>query len=86
MSKRIEQVEGLNIQLHGTDVAVIAHHAGGKNILTFNPRYMPEAERPVFTLRQRLDPDYLHKVQIRTEKLKHPPRCTMGFQSTNTPA
>lgn len=30
MSKQIEKVEGLNIQLHGTDIAVIAHYAGGK--------------------------------------------------------
>lgn len=32
MSKQIEKVEGLNIQLHGVDVAVIAHYAGGKQI------------------------------------------------------
>ena len=40
MSKQIEKVEGLNIQLHGIDVAVIAHYAGGKNILTFNPEFV----------------------------------------------
>lgn len=32
MSKQIEKVEGLNIQLHGVDIAVIAHYAGGKQI------------------------------------------------------
>lgn len=37
MNKQIEKVEGLNIQLHGIDVAIIAHYAGGNNILTFNP-------------------------------------------------
>ncbi len=37
MTKQIEKVEGLKIQLHGIDVAVIAYYAGGKNILTFNP-------------------------------------------------
>lgn len=30
MSKQVEQVEGLNIQLDGIDVAVIVHYAGGK--------------------------------------------------------
>lgn len=29
MSKQIEKVEGLNIELHDIDVAVIVHYAGG---------------------------------------------------------
>jgi len=71
MSKQIETVEGLNIQLHGVDVAVIAHYAGGKNILTFSPEFvaMPTDKRPVFTLRQLLDPSYLSRPQIRTDKI-----------------
>ncbi|MDV5172320.1 type II toxin-antitoxin system HipA family toxin [Photobacterium rosenbergii] len=71
MSRQIEKVEGLNIQLHGIDIAVIAHYAGGKNILTFNPDFvaMPVQLRPVFTLRQLLDPAYLNKPQIRTDKI-----------------
>ncbi|WP_325893722.1 type II toxin-antitoxin system HipA family toxin [Grimontia sp. NTOU-MAR1] len=71
MSRQIEKVEGLNIQLHGIDVAVIAHYAGGKNILTFNPEFaaMSADKRPVFTLRQLRDPDYLSKPQIRTDKI-----------------
>ena len=71
MSKQIEKVEGLKIQLHGIDVAVIAHYAGGKNILTFNPDFIavPDHLRPVFTLRQMLDPNYLNKPQIRTDKI-----------------
>lgn len=71
MTKQVERVEGLNISLHGVYVAVIAHYAGGKNILSFNPAFieMPELKRPVFTLRQRQDPDYLSKPQIRTEKV-----------------
>ncbi|MDB1124701.1 type II toxin-antitoxin system HipA family toxin [Vibrio algarum] len=71
MSKQIENVEGLSIQLHGIDVAVVAHYAGGKNILSFNPAFaaMPDYERPVFTLRQLLDPTYLSKPQIRTDKV-----------------
>lgn len=71
MSKQVERVEGLSIQLHEIDVAVIAHYAGGKNILTFNPDFvvMPTEIRPVFTLRQLLDPSYLSKPQIRTDKI-----------------
>jgi len=71
MSKQIEQVEGLNISLHGVNVAVIAHYAGGKNILSFNPNFvtMEENKRPIFTLRQIIDPTYLSKLQIRTEKI-----------------
>ena len=71
MNKKIEQVEGLNISLHNVNVAVISHYAGGKNILSFNPDFvtMAESERPVFTLRQIIDPTYLSKLQIRTEKI-----------------
>ncbi|PTB34449.1 type II toxin-antitoxin system HipA family toxin [Photobacterium phosphoreum] len=71
MIKPIEKVEGLNLQLHGIDVAIIVHYAGGKNILTFNPEFvaMPINKRFVFTLRQLLDPDYLSKPQIRTNKI-----------------
>lgn len=71
MTKQIEKVEGLNIQLHGIDVAVITHYAGGKNILTFNPDFaaIQEHQRPVFTLRQLLDPAYLNKPQVRTDKI-----------------
>ncbi|MDD9176300.1 type II toxin-antitoxin system HipA family toxin [Aliivibrio finisterrensis] len=71
MNKQVEQVEGLNIQLHGIDVAVIAHYGGGKNILTFNPEFisMPAERRPVFTLRQLQDSSYLSKPQIRTDKV-----------------
>ncbi len=71
MTRQVEKVEGLNIQLHGIDVAVITHYAGGKNILTFNPKFisMPTENRPVFTLRQLLDSGYLNKAQIRTDKI-----------------
>lgn len=71
MIKQVEKVEGLNIQLHGIDIAIIAHYAGGKNILTFNPHFvdMPKEDRPTFTLRQLFDPEYLTKPQIRTQKI-----------------
>ncbi|SMY18481.1 hypothetical protein PAQU9191_03842 [Photobacterium aquimaris] len=69
MIKPIEKVEGLNLQLHGIDVAIIM--LAVKNILTFNPEFvaMPINKRFVFTLRQLLDPDYLSKPQIRTNKI-----------------
>ncbi|RUO31086.1 type II toxin-antitoxin system HipA family toxin [Aliidiomarina soli] len=71
MTKQTEQVEALEIRLHGVDVAVIAHYAGGKNILTFNPDYrtMPQAQRPVFTLRQIRDRNYLNRPQVRTNRI-----------------
>ncbi|MGF1722566.1 type II toxin-antitoxin system HipA family toxin [Vibrio kyushuensis] len=71
MTRLVEKVEGLNIRLHGIDVAVITHYAGGKNILTFNPKFIsiPTENRPVFTLRQLLDSGYLNKAQIRTDKI-----------------
>ena len=71
MNKKTEKVEGLAIKLHGIDVGVITHYAGGKNILTFNPDYtgMPASKRPVVTLRQLSDPNYLTKPQIRTDKI-----------------
>ncbi|CAM2902666.1 type II toxin-antitoxin system HipA family toxin [Vibrio rarus] len=71
MNKPLEKVEGLAIYLHGNRVGVIAHYAGGKNILTFDPDFIaisPQA-RQVFTLRQLFDPDYLSKSQIRTDKI-----------------
>ncbi|MGL5103420.1 MAG: hypothetical protein ACRC6N_12995 [Plesiomonas sp.] len=71
MSKQIEKAKGLNIQLHGIDVSVIAHYAGGKNILTFNPEFVSiiAEKRLVFTLRQLRDPGYLNKPQIRPHKI-----------------
>ncbi|PML85191.1 type II toxin-antitoxin system HipA family toxin [Vibrio breoganii] len=71
MNKPIEKVEGLAIHLHGVRVGVIAHYAGGKNILTYDPEFiaMSSKSRPVFTLRQLFDPNYLRKPQIRTDKI-----------------
>ncbi|MPS31531.1 MULTISPECIES: type II toxin-antitoxin system HipA family toxin [unclassified Salinivibrio] len=71
MTKTSEKVEGLNIQLHGVDVAIVTHYAGGKNILTFNPAFIATSqhERLTFSLRQRRDPQYLRTPQIRTDKL-----------------
>ena len=68
---QVEKVEALSIQLHGMPVAVLSHYAGGKNILVFHPEFLalPVFERPIFTLRQKFDADYLTQVQIRTEKI-----------------
>ncbi|MGC3835050.1 hypothetical protein ACPSKX_12715 [Moritella viscosa] len=65
MNKQIEQVEGLNIVCTALILRL------GKNILSFNPEFVatPESERPVFSLRQIIDPNYLFKLQIRTEKI-----------------
>ncbi|GEM80842.1 type II toxin-antitoxin system HipA family toxin [Vibrio superstes] len=71
MNKPLEKVEGLAIHLHGNRVGVIAHYAGGKNILAFDPDFIAISPqiRPVFTLRQLFDSDYLNKSQIRTDKV-----------------
>lgn len=59
------------IQIHDIDVAVVVHYAGGKNIFTFDPAFiaMPVDIRPVFTLRQLSDAEYLTHALIRTQKL-----------------
>lgn len=71
MGRLIEQVEGLRIQMHGVDIAIVTHYAGGKNILTFNPSFIISdvEKRPTFTLRQLQEPSYLNKPQVRSEKL-----------------
>lgn len=71
-SKQTEKVEGLNIQLYGIYVTVIAHYVCWReNILTSNPEFvsMIAEKRPVFTLIQLRDPGYLNKPQIRTHKI-----------------
>ena len=69
--KHLEKVEALRISLHDWDVGVLTHYAGGKNILTFHPEFvaMPERERPIVTLRQKFDTQYLQRSQIKTEKI-----------------
>ncbi|EPL9570145.1 type II toxin-antitoxin system HipA family toxin [Providencia rettgeri] len=73
MSKQIENIEGLKIQLYGLDIAIVVHYAGGRNILTFHPDFvgMPLEERPVFTLRQLMDINYLNKPLM--SRIKLPP-------------
>lgn len=68
---REEKVEGLALNLHGHNIGVLAHYAGGKNILSFNPDYIGLAnqDRPTFTLTQLLDPEFFSESQVRATRL-----------------
>ncbi len=70
-SRQIESVEALKLTLHGQRVGIITHYSGGKNILTFDPEYraMPEETRATMTLTQRMDPNYLDKVLISSQRV-----------------
>lgn len=71
-SKREENVEALLLTLHGLEVGVLAHFAGNKNILTFNPDYISgqgSNSLPPVTMRQLLQPDYLDKPFINSQQL-----------------
>ena len=63
MSKQTETVEALSLYLGEQRIGVLAHYAGSRNILTFDPAYiaLPESMRPIFTLTQKTHPDYLHQ-------------------------
>jgi len=71
--RQVETVQALALILHDVRIGVLAHYSGGKNILTFDPQYLalPEATRPLFTLRQRALPGYLE--QVRTSSQRLPP-------------
>lgn len=71
MSQRTESVEALELMLGETQVGIVVHYAGGKNILSFDPAYsaMQDELRPTLTLTQQLTPDYLKTPLIRAQKL-----------------
>ncbi|CFQ63788.1 putative transcriptional regulator [Yersinia frederiksenii] len=71
MAQQVEQVEGLALYLGDIRIGVLVHYTGGRNALSFDPDYiaMPEIRRPIFTLTQQVDPDYLRKVQINKQRL-----------------
>lgn len=71
MTRRVETVEGLALMLHGQRLGVVAHFAGGRNILSFDPawRAQPAAQRPVFTLTQLQQPDYFEQPQLNAQRL-----------------
>lgn len=66
-----EFIEGLELILHGTRVGVLVHYSGGKNTLTFDPDYqrIPRSHRPVFTLTQLWNDDYLKHPQKHSQRL-----------------
>ncbi|CAI2404736.1 type II toxin-antitoxin system HipA family toxin [Serratia plymuthica] len=69
--RQVESVQALALMLHQVRIGVLAHYSGGKNILTFDPQYLalPEASRPLFTLRQRAHPGYLEQVLMSSQRL-----------------
>ncbi|EPC4487729.1 type II toxin-antitoxin system HipA family toxin [Serratia liquefaciens] len=69
--RQVESVQALALILHDVRIGVLAHYSGGKNILTFDPHYLalPEAIRPLFTLRQRSHPGYLEQVLTSSQRL-----------------
>ncbi|QGH60690.1 type II toxin-antitoxin system HipA family toxin [Serratia proteamaculans] len=69
--RQVESVQALALVLHHVRIGVLAHYSGGKNILTFDPQYLalPEAIRPLFTLRQRAHPGYLEQVLMSSQRL-----------------
>lgn len=69
--RQVETVQALALMLHDVRIGVLAHYSGGKNILTFDPQYLalPEATRPLFTLRQRARPGYLEQVLTSSQRL-----------------
>ena len=69
--RQVETVQALALVLHDVRIGVLAHYSGGKNILTFDPQYLalPEATRPLFTLRQRARPGYLEQVLTSSQRL-----------------
>lgn len=69
--RQVESVQALALMLHQVRIGVLAHYSGDKNILTFDPQYLalPEASRPLFTLRQRAHPGYLEQVLMSSQRL-----------------
>ncbi|AEF43748.1 HipA N-terminal domain protein [Serratia sp. AS12] len=69
--RQVESVQALALMLHQVRIGVLAHYSGGKNILTFDPQYLalPEASRPLFTLRQRAHPGYLEQALMSSQRL-----------------
>lgn len=69
--RQVESIQALALMLHQVRIGVLAHYSGGKNILTFDPQYLalPEASRPLFTLRQRAHPGYLEQVLMSSLRL-----------------
>ena len=68
---RSESTEALGLVLHGQRIGILVHYSGGRNILTFDPEYrhLSPVARPVFTLTQMFQDDYLEKKQSHSLRL-----------------
>ena len=71
VNRLVESAEALQLTLHGQRVGILTHYTGGKNILTFDPEYKAtrEPNRPTMTLTQRINPDYLDKVLVSSQRV-----------------
>ena len=71
VNRLVEFAEALQLTLHGQRVGIITHYTGGKNILIFDPEYKAtrEPNRPTMTLTQRINPDYLDKVLVSSQRV-----------------
>ena len=71
VNRLVESTEALQLTLHGQRVGIITHYTGGKNILTFDPEYKAtrEPNRPTMTLTQRINPDYLDKELVSSQRV-----------------
>ena len=70
-NRQAESVEALQLTLHGQKVGILTHYTGGRNILTFDPEYraLREQDRPTMTLTQRINPDYVDKVLVSSQRV-----------------
>ena len=71
VNRLVESAEALQLTLHGQRVGILTHYTGGKNILTFDPEYKAtrEPNRPTMTLTQRINPDYLDKELVSSQRV-----------------
>lgn len=71
VNRLVESAEALQLTLHGQRVGILTHYTGGKNILTFDPEYKAtrEPNRPTMTLTQRINPGYLDKVLVSSQRV-----------------
>lgn len=69
--RQMEVVNALSLTLYGIRVGVLAHYSGGKNILTFDPQFqaLAENQRPLFSLQQRANPNYLSQPLMSSQRL-----------------
>ncbi len=66
-----ENIEALEIQLHGQRIGVLVHYQGGRNIFSFDPAYVEDYYRTgmTYSLRQISDSKNWSKPQITRQRL-----------------